>query len=324
MLLSWMAWNLRYEAKKGKWAIFLYSDKQGTGKSTLADVCKALFGEANTARSNGVSKLVARFNKEILEKKLVIVEEVEVNKGSSQANAIKSLITEDSTAVEAKGQPLETIEHLCCFLMTSNHLPLWLEGADRRFYILNLDHQGYNNGGKDYPEFKQLVTDVYDQIRSGAELNGLYQALLNRDLTGFDAMSLDVNTHATDIMKELANLSPDVVKELVEDFLEINEIRFVPQSDALDIITHFAKREANAQTHTFGELGWKKNRFAWGGKNQRWAWHHPDYKPEQGKIRAIIHVEDDLGKIHDHLTATLYPAMKRLLGREANDNDSSG
>jgi phage/plasmid-associated DNA primase len=81
MLLNWMAWNLQNEAQKGKWAIFLFSEKHGTGKSTLADVCKALFGEANTARSNGVSKLVARFNKEVLEKKLVVVEEVEVKKG---------------------------------------------------------------------------------------------------------------------------------------------------------------------------------------------------------------------------------------------------
>jgi uncharacterized protein DUF5906 len=321
MLLNWMAWNLRNEPRKGKWAIFLYSEKHGTGKSTLADVCKALFGEANTARSNGVSKLVARFNKEVLEKKLVIVEEVEVKKGSYQANAIKSLITEDSTTVEAKGQPSETINHHCCFLMTSNHLPLWLEGADRRFYILNLDHQGYNNGGTDYEKFKGLVAAVYDQIASKPALNGLYQTLLSRDLTGFDALSLSVNDHATDIMKELANLSPDVVHELVADFLKTNDIKFVPQDDARKIVTHFAHREANAQTHLFSELGWKKKRFAWGGQSQRWAWYHPDYKPEQGQIRAILHHDDDLGNIHNHLAATLYPAMKLLLGLDTQSSD---
>ncbi len=321
MLLNWMAWNLRNEPQKGKWAIFLYSDKHGTGKSTLADVCKALFGEANTARSNGVSKLVAKFNKEVLEKKLVVVEEVEVKKGSYQANAIKSLITEDSTTVEAKGQPSETINHHCCFLMTSNHLPLWLESADRRFYILNLDHQGYNNGGADYKKFKGLVAAVYAQITSKSALKGLYVTLLSRDLAGFDALSLDVNTHATDIMNELSNLSPDVVKELVADFLSVNEIKFVPQSDALKLVTHFAHREANAQTHIFSELGWKKKRYAWGGQGQRWAWHHPDYKPEQGQIRAILRHDDDLGKIHDHLAATLHPAMKQLLGPDAQNSD---
>jgi hypothetical protein len=322
MLLNWMAWNLANEAQKGKWAIFLYSKKHGTGKSTLTDVCKVLFGEANTARSNGVSKLVAKFNKEILEKKLVVVEEVEVKKGSYQANAIKSLITEDSTTVEAKGQPSETIHHHCCFLMTSNHLPLWLEGADRRFYILNLDHQGYNNGGKDYHEFKGLVSDVYAQIGSPSKIRGLYQALVSRDVTGFDAMSLDVNAHATDIMKQLTDLSPDVVKELVQDFLDNNKIKFVPQRDALKIIGHFAHREANAQTHIFSELEWKKQRFSWGGKGQSWAWYHPEYEPKNGKIKGFIHHTDDLGKIHDHLAATLYPAMKRLVGLDTQNSDA--
>ncbi|NRB19700.1 MAG: hypothetical protein HRU33_19620 [Rhodobacteraceae bacterium] len=95
----------------------------------------------------------------------------------------------------------------------------------------------------------------------------------------------------------------------------------MPQSDALKIITHFARREANAQTHIFSELGWKKKRFAWGGQKQRRAWHHPNYKPEHGQIRAILHHEDDLGKIHDHLTATLYPAMKRLMGLDTQNSE---
>ncbi len=48
---------------------------------------------------------MARFNKEVLQHKLVIVEEIEVRKGSKEANQVKSLITEDSTTVEAKGLP---------------------------------------------------------------------------------------------------------------------------------------------------------------------------------------------------------------------------
>ena len=51
------------------------------------------------------------------------------------------------------------------------------------------------------------------------------------------------------------------------------------------------------------------------------AWHHPDYKPEQGKIRGLLRHDDDLGKIHDHLMATLYPAMNRLLGLNSQTDD---
>lgn len=119
-------------------------------------------------------------------------------------------------------------------------------------------------------------------------LNELYRNLLSRDLSEFDALSLDVNAHATDIMKVLTNLSPDVVKELVSDFLDGNGIKFVPQGDAQKIIAHFSNREANAQTHTFSELGWIKKRFAWSGQNQRWAWHHPDYKPQNAADQGLL------------------------------------
>ncbi len=135
----------------------LYSQKQGTGKTVLTDLVKDLFGVANTSRINGVRQLVARFNKEVLQHKLVVVEEIEVRKGSKEANQVKTLITEDSTTVEAKGLPSSVEPINCAFLMTTNNLPTWLEEADRRFYILNFDHEGYNNGGTDYEKFVGLV-----------------------------------------------------------------------------------------------------------------------------------------------------------------------
>jgi phage/plasmid-associated DNA primase len=54
MLLDWVAWNLQNEGNKPTWAIMLYSETKGTGKSTIAKVLTALFGEANTALCNGI------------------------------------------------------------------------------------------------------------------------------------------------------------------------------------------------------------------------------------------------------------------------------
>lgn len=180
VFLNWLAWTLQNGGQKPSWAIMLYSEKQGTGKSTLTDVMKALFGEQNTGRTNGVGKLVGRFNKEILENKLVIVEEVEVKRGSPQANSIKSLITEDSTMVEAKGLPAYVEKIFCAFIMTTNHLPLWLEDSDRRFFILEFDHQGYANGGADQENFSNLVSDVKSQIRDPKRLKAIYESLMAR------------------------------------------------------------------------------------------------------------------------------------------------
>jgi hypothetical protein len=285
VFLNWLAWSLQNEGKKPKWAVMLFSQKQGTGKTTLTDVCKALFGEENTGRINGVSKLVARFNKEVLENKLVIIEEVEVKRGSTDANRIKTLITEDSTMVEAKFMPIYNEQIFCAFLMTTNHLPLWLEEADRRLFILNFNHEGYTNGGSDHPAFKALVGRVFDQIKTDAGVKGIYDVLMARDLTGFDAMSLDVTNNSTDIMDDLRDLSPDVVKQQVEEKLDELGIVFVPVEVATKVIGLFARREANAQTHLFTELGWGKKRFAWGGGTQKWAWvKSSKFPPRHGKV----------------------------------------
>lgn len=287
VFLDWLAWTLKYENQKPAWAILLYSDKQGTGKSTLADVIKALFGKQNTGRINGVSKLVSRFNKEVLENKLVVVEEVEVTRGSPQANSLKSLVTEDNIMLEAKHLPVIVEQIYCAFLMTTNHLPLWLEESDRRFYILNFDHQGYANGGVDYKRFTGLVGAVKRQISTDEGIKGIYDRLMTRDVPQDFGLKLDVARHRTAIMKRLESLSPDVAKQVLEETLHENKIVFVPVKLAHQVLNKIAPREINAQTHIFTELGWRKGKFAWDGGSQVWAWYlevDPEHPPSRGKV----------------------------------------
>jgi len=285
VFLNWLAWSLKHEDQKPRWAVMLYSRKQGTGKTVLTELVKDLFGAANTSRINGVRQLVARFNKEVLQHKLVIVEEIEVRKGSKEANQVKSLITEDSTTVEAKGLP-SSVEPICCaFLMTTNHLPTWLEEADRRFYILNFDHEGYNNGGEDYGMFVGLVKNLKEQTSVPAGIKGIYEDLMARDLTDHNAMSLDVSKYSTSLMRELQVLSADVVREELREVLKGNNIVFLTSKQATQLIKKYASREANAQTHLFTELGYKKARFAWGGiKSQKACWYLASAQPRQGEV----------------------------------------
>ncbi len=286
VFLNWLAWSLKHEEQKPRWAVMLYSQKQGTGKTVLTELVKDLFGVANTSRINGVRQLVARFNKEVLQHKLVVVEEIEVRKGSKEANQIKSLITEDSTTVEAKNLPSSVASINCAFLMTTNNLPTWLEEADRRFFILNFDHEGYNNGGKDYAKFVGLVKDLKEQISTLAGIKGIYDDLMARDLSDHNAMSLDVMRNSTSLMRELQVLTPDVVKEEVGEVLRNHHVVFLTSKHATDLIRCFtSSREANSQTHLFTELGYKKDRFAWGGDNsQKACWYLPSADPARGQL----------------------------------------
>lgn len=272
--LDWLAWCLQHEKSKPEWAVLLYSDKQGTGKSTLTKLMRELFGRENTGTTNGVSKLLGRFNKEILENKLIIVEEVEVKRGSPQANSLKSLITEDSTMVEAKGLPAYVEKLYSAFIMTTNHLPLWLEESDRRFFILNFDHDGYSNGGSDYEHFtKNIIGPLHELTQSDNGIKSIYDELMLRKVPESFGKTLDVRKQQTTIMTELQELTPDVALQVIEQELDNRGIVFVPVRNAASLINKFARREINSQNHLFTSLGWKKQKFSWNGGTQIYCWY---------------------------------------------------
>jgi len=110
---------------------------------------------------------------------------------------------------------------------------------------------------------------------------------MNRKVASDYGRKLDVSTHSTEIMQRLRDLSPDVVKQLVEEKLKLADVYFVPVSLAHKLINRIAPREANSQTHIFTELGWQKKKFAWDGATQRYAWYKvvsPDLPPVKGKV----------------------------------------
>ena len=148
MLTDWLAWCLQNEDDKPGWAPFLFSAEKGSGKSTFAKVAGMLFGDKNTATENNINKMVSRFNAPVLEKKLVICEELHLPPGSDKANAVKTFITEKEALVEHKFQAVQQVQQVCCFVFITNHKPVWLEQGDRRFYVVHVDHDGHRFGSE--------------------------------------------------------------------------------------------------------------------------------------------------------------------------------
>jgi len=136
----------------------------------------------------------------LLRSKLVICEEVNLRPGSGDANTLKTYITEKFTAGEAKGKETERVEQRVCMVLTSNHMPFWIEPEDRRYYIINVDHEGYARGPR-AEEFAALVGRLEDWAEDPANIARLYNALMARDLPqDFSAKTLNVEIHGTDIM----------------------------------------------------------------------------------------------------------------------------
>ncbi|MFY0692611.1 MAG: hypothetical protein JXR14_11895 [Paracoccaceae bacterium] len=172
MVLHWLAWNLQNEGDKPGWAVFLYSQTKGTGKSTFCRLVSKLFGEENSATQNNLTKLTGRFNMTMLRSKLVISEELKLKAETESANALKTYITESVTVGEMKGREAERVQQCCAFLFTTNHLPSWIEAGDRRLYVVEIDHEGHAAGPR-ADEFAALVGRVSRYFDDPAELGKL-------------------------------------------------------------------------------------------------------------------------------------------------------
>jgi hypothetical protein len=127
VFLNWLAWCLQNEAGKPTWGPILCSKRKGTGKSTLCEIARLLFGTENSQTQNNVDKLTGQFNMQMMTSKFIVSEELDIRPGTKAANALKTFMTETDTAAEAKGRELERVVQCFCCMFTTNHLPLWIE-----------------------------------------------------------------------------------------------------------------------------------------------------------------------------------------------------
>lgn len=283
MLLDWIAWNLQNEGSKPSWAIMLYSETKGTGKSTIAKVLTALFGEENTALSNGIKPLVQRFAADHLDRKLVVAEEVHISSHSAEGNALKDLITNTSVSVERKYQPVVTIPQHSCFVFMTNHKPLWLEGGERRYYIINMDHEGHAQGEKN-EEFHQLAADVNDKLQDPQFVRDLYELLMARKLSSrFDAKNMRFNDNATPIMRELQAISGNEGEHVLQSLLEEYKVSLIPNEDFPEFVTYLKLRNANSLRNMLSKLGWEARRYRFAGAQHR-VWCHKSLQVENGRV----------------------------------------
>ena len=273
MLLDWIAWNLQREGDKPNWAIMLYSETKGTGKSTIAKILTSLFGLHNTAATNGIRALTQRFAADVLDRKLVVAEEVHISSHSAEGNALKDLITNSVVSVERKYQPIVSIPQTSCFVFMTNHKPLWLEGGERRYYIINMDHDGHAQGCLN-DAFSKIAGKVNELAQNAQFLRDLYERLITRQLPPtFDAKNMRFNVNATPIMRELQATSGNEGEQVLKALLDEYCVSLVPNEDFPELIAHLKLRNANSLRNMLAILGWEARRVRFGGRQHR-VWCH--------------------------------------------------
>lgn len=283
ILLDWLGWSLKNEHLKPKWAIFLFSETKGTGKSTLMELGHALFGEENTANENGIEGLTQRFAADSLSKKFVKVEEVKLSSHSDAGNKMKDYITGDHTMVDIKHQTKQTLPLKCAFMMTTNHKPTWLEGGERRYFIIDMDHDGHAHGElKD--EFDKITDAFRKDLEDPSMLKRWYLELISRQYhEDFDPYILKPRQIGSPLMKELISEAKVEVKEVLEDLLRLYDVSVIPSSDQQLLVNHLRLKGQQALRNILRDLGWKPTSPRIKGKTQR-VWIRNDVALDKGRI----------------------------------------
>ncbi|MDO6800805.1 primase-helicase family protein [Shimia thalassica] len=301
---DWLAWCLQNEADKPAWALFLYSRKKGTGKSTFCHLATRLFGQDNTITQNSVSKLTGRFNKPLLDSKLVVSEELNLKPDSPHGNTLKTYITEKVTASEGKGREVERVRQCCCFLFTTNHIPLWIEADERRYYVIDVDHSGHASG-PDAEAFGDFIGELNRWMENDENIARLYHGLMGHQVSNdFNPRSLNLSQIETPIMKQIMTGTREVLLDRLEEKLVASGRFAISQEQLAKLFVEELKTSQNRIRHMMPELGWHQVQAKWGAVDyRRTVWVHRDYQVAGGRVRGPDEYDEPVNPVEEEIDA---------------------
>lgn len=198
-LLGWMARTVQQPDTPGEVAVVLRSGK-GTGKSKVATTFGSLFGRHMLHIANA-SHLVGNFNSHLRDALVLFADEAFFAGDKKHESVLKTIITERTIQIEAKGVDVQTQPNYIHLIMASNSDWVVPAGPDeRRFFVLEV-----GDGNKQDTTFFAALDA---QMANGGR-EGLLYDLLNLDITEYDVRKVP----QTDALTEQKRRSMDIVEE---------------------------------------------------------------------------------------------------------------
>ncbi len=176
-LLNWIARCFQYPNKNGQVATTLKGEK-GCGKGTIAHFISAIFGKYSLSVTNA-KHLVGNFNGHLADCCFLFADEAFFAGDRQHENILKTLITEPTLMVEAKGIDAIPMTNRLKILMASNND--WVAPAskdERRYFVLDVSSKKI--GDTNY--FNALHRDMNNPDIQAAFL---YE-MLHRDISNFN------------------------------------------------------------------------------------------------------------------------------------------
>ena len=179
-LVGWMARAVQHPAQPGQTAVVLRG-RRGTGKSFFARVFGRLWGRHFLAVSDP-KHLVGSFNAHLRDCIVLFGDEAFYAGDKKHESILKTIITEDSITIEAKGVDMETTPNYLHIILASNEDWVVPSGPDeRRFLVLDVSASEREN----YEYFSKIS----GELEAGGYENLLYY-LMHYDLKGYQVRAV--------------------------------------------------------------------------------------------------------------------------------------
>ncbi|TPL06866.1 hypothetical protein FJ938_12700 [Mesorhizobium sp. B2-4-14] len=174
---------------------------QGTGKSFLGNLMKAIVGPKNSYTAVG-GDFISQWSKPLSNIHLLLAEEFKTDNRTDAYEILKPIITDETITVNEKHEPRYVAKTPRTILAFANSdTPINIEPDDRRFYLIKS-----HAVPKEPSYYARLWRDGL------AQAPAFYHFLLTRDISGFDASATPPMTEAK---RQLVQSSrPACVREL--------------------------------------------------------------------------------------------------------------
>jgi hypothetical protein len=247
-LLNWFARVVQNPGEKQNWGVLLGSDHQGVGKSIMLEPIRLALGEDNVAEI-GPEELANGFNGWLPGRKLLIVEEMHSFGKTSTMNRLKALLAAPPWRLQVNpkfGRAYEVPNVLAVILFTNHPDALALEHYDRRICVLWTDVK---------PQPKVYYQELMAWYKAGGAAL-VARWLLDRDLTGFDALGQAPMTMAKRNMRLASRpLLDEWMEEAFEDARSPLAVDVVLVKDVWDAVPQSLYRPGQRPTlHKIGAL----------------------------------------------------------------------
>jgi len=180
-LLHWMARLVQQPDKPGQVAVVMQGAR-GAGKGTFAQILGSLFGNHYMQVSNP-SHLVGQFNSHLRSIILLFADEAFFANDKKHESVLKTLITEPTIPIEAKGIDVTIAPNMIHLLMASNDSHVIPAGAmERRYFVVEVSDK-YADTEK--PEAREYFAALKKQMEKGGR-EALLNYLMTLNIENFD------------------------------------------------------------------------------------------------------------------------------------------